>query len=164
MKKILLIGALAMVTAFSARAVNVITVNATAGITNVISTNSIYTTSFILNNTNVALSASFMFFDAPTVALTKEIGAYSNVTMSVVANITNTYVNYFGVTNEVVYSGVRWTTNSVAASTYSYPKVLTVVVPSNSTTTVTFPYTWLHGIMLTNSASGQASSYYLPPD
>lgn len=113
-------------------------------------TNSIVTGSVKVNKVEIqnatAGTATFTLYDAPagiTSGLTYSVGAYTNFNISTV-NVTNTYVNIFGVSNsEVVKKRVK-TETVTPASTVTYNKIAqTISIPANSTSTITFPVTTL---------------------
>lgn len=122
-------------------------------------TNLCYSTSFVINNTNLTTDATVTFFDAPNTNLTYSFGAYSNIVVST-AMITNLWTNYFGVVNSNVYTAQIETTNSVAAATNNYSPVYSVRASSNAVTTVNFASRWLLGVMFTNNATVSVTLNY----
>ncbi len=115
------------------------------------------TSQFIFSNTNTTANATFTVFDAPTAVTTNVIPAYTNVTYTTVSSITNAYTNYFGVVNSNVYSAITHATNSVAATTNTYPVMFSEIVPSNSTMTVDFAQRFQSGVTVSNTAGGSVT-------
>lgn len=97
-------------------------------------------------------SLSLAIFDAPGVANTNVLAAYSYNSYSVV-NVTNTYTNFFGVLNSNVFQTVLVTSNNVAASTNLYPILFQATVNTNTTAVFDFAGTFNSGMLVTNSAA-----------
>lgn len=105
------------------------------------------------NGTNVSLLA----YDAPGYGLTNVIGAYTN-TSYYATNMIVSYTNYFGVVNTYTNLQLALRTNTVVASTNSYPVKFGVSSLANVTTVYdNIAYHFSYGTLLTNNSTGTAT-------
>lgn len=117
------------------------------------------TVSDIVVTTPANNAATIVFFDAPTTATTYTNQEYTTRSVSS-GLVTNTYVNYIGATNTVIYTALTQTTVTNAASTNLWPIMLSVTVPTNTTTTLSGDWKFVSGITSTNSGAATVSITY----
>lgn len=93
--------------------------------------------------------------DAPSTAQTYTAGAYTLISRTGPTNVVTTFTNFFGVVQTYTNYAITTVTNSVGASTNSFPVIGTFVIPANSTTFYT-PESTLkinNGLLVTNQAA-----------
>lgn len=101
--------------------------------------------------------------DAPSTNQTYTAGAYSLISRTGPTNVVTTFTNFFGVVQTATNYVITTTTNSVSASTNSYPVIGTWVIPANSTVYYT-PESMLrinNGLLVTNQAAIAITSDYI---
>ncbi len=140
----------------------------------VLVSNACRTVQFVFSNTNLAANAYHSLFDAPALttigspspafvgpSITNITASYTTISLSSLL-VTNVYTNYFGVAyaTNVQYQAVQHVTNTVAQATNTYPLVLQIIVPTNSTLTVDFNQQFIRGILDTNSGAGSVTTIY----
>ncbi len=148
------LGLLASV-AFASFAANVTYVLLPNGQTNTIS-GPLLVTKVVMaaNGTNTTLYA----FDSVTNTLSQTISAYTNITYFVTNDVV-AWTNYYGAVNTVTNNAsLHWQTNSVAASTNTFPRPFNVASAASTTTTIDdASYFFLYGLGLTNNSTGTAT-------
>jgi len=131
----------------------------TASTNNLIGTNGIAINSITIANAGTN-QLTIKFFDSPNINLgvTNTTG-YTNFTMTTIS-VTNIYTNYNLALETNVYTAITNTANVLAGFTNSYPVLLTLVVPTNTTTTY-IPATYMYafqGLTTTNNTCGASST------
>lgn len=131
------------------------------------STNNLLASGAAITQVSIANSSggavSIRLLDAPSTDLTYTIGAYTNVTRSVVS-VTNSYTDRFGNSQSSVGNMVRTTESVTAASTNDYRSLIILTVPNGETFTYTptTPVVALQGILLTNQDAVDVTIQYAP--
>lgn len=99
--------------------------------------------------------STFYIYDSPSNSFLYTNSAYSNI-LSYATNYVNTYTNYYGVTNITTNLNLVDITNSVAATTNTFPLRISASIPSNSVATIFsgVNYYFTSGAWATNSGSG----------
>lgn len=108
----------------------------------------------ITANTN---NASVLMVDSITNALTYTNAAYTNI-LSYATNYIATWTNFYGTTNSTTNIALIDITNSVAATTNSYPVRLGIAAVANASAKFDqVNYYFNNGIWATNTSSGIAT-------
>lgn len=99
-------------------------------------------------------AVAFNIIDAPGTTLTNNVPGYTNYNQYA-TNIAQWYTNFFGVLNTNWLTNVLVTqTNAVAASSLTYPVVMTQSVPSNTTANIpNLGVTFVNGVLVTNTSA-----------
>jgi hypothetical protein len=99
-------------------------------------------------------SATVVFRDAYTNTFNFTNAAYIQTT-SYVTNYITTWTNYFGYTNNVTNFALVDVTNTIPATNYAFPIVLTLGAGTNSTVTYNpLVANFNYGIWMTNTTAG----------
>ncbi len=154
MKKLLTIVAAAFIAASTYAATSAASITA-AGVTNMV-TGALSASSFILTSPANA-ATRVVLYDAPTVVLTNVVPSY--ITSGAYAtNYITSYTNYFGVQNNFTNVALVHYSITNAASTNTYPILLTINAGTNETVVIAdVTYNFTRGLSVSNAALGTAS-------
>ena len=161
MFKSLLMGALLLSSVFALQAATLSTNVAAAGTNNVLASGAAITQVTAANATGSAVT--IQIFDAPAALLTYTVGAYTNMTRTVV-NVTNSYTSRNGFVISNTNTVLRETAGVQGSTTPSYRSVIILTVPAGETVTYTptTPLVASQGLLLTNQAAINLTIDYVP--
>lgn len=154
--KNVLIGLL-LIAAVSVKASTVALTVASGVMTNIIPNFGSAKITQIIAATTGTNTATINLYDTFTNTTVYTNVAYSNI-LSYGTNYVSTWTNYYGVTNSVTNISLYDVTNSVAATTNSWPLRIAGAIPSNSV--VRFDnvnYYFVNSAWVTNSGSGSVT-------
>lgn len=158
MKKFITIGLLALsLVSVKAASITVTLLNGAAtnlSVANQINAPVVVTTVLLSANTT---NSSVQFLDAPAMALTYTIAAYTN-TLTYASNVISSYINYFGATNTTTNLQAVTTVLTNAAVTTNFQTRFQASALASTTYTIDGAnYNFNNGVLITNNSSGIAT-------
>lgn len=147
----------ACVVGFSTQAASLTTVIASGGLSNLTATIGPAKVTQIIVTAPTTNIARVKFYDCPTNTILYTNASYTKI-QSYLTNYITLYTNYFGATNAFTNYAMVDITNTVAASTNTYPLRLEAVAATNSASIYSgVDYQFVNGVWATNNAVGSAT-------